>query len=236
MSGPRVLAFNALFLTFTLVLGLAGLVVRTCRRDLAFPLARFWTRGTVGLLCAICRVRIEVSGREHLVAGPLIVASQHRSALDALIWFSILDRPSYVMKRELERLPLIGPLLEPAGMIPVDRAGGSQALRCMLRHAAAALGNGRQLIIFPEGTRIPSGGQEAPLAPGIAALARCGVPILPVATDSDRVWGPGLLLRPAHMPAAAIVRIAVGPPLPSGLDRDRLIIALRAAWHAVSCG
>ncbi len=226
MSALRTGLFNLYFVALTLALGLAGLPVRWFRRDLAFPLARRWIILTVAGLRVLCGVRIEITGREHLRPGPLIIASQHRSALDALIWFTIVDRPSYIMKRELRRLPLVGPLLEPAGMIAVDRGGGGAALRRMVRDAASALARGRQIVIFPEGTRVRSGA-AAILAPGIAALA-ARAPILPVATNSGHVWGGGLLMRRSASPATIVV--AIGPPLPDGLKRDSLLAAIETSW------
>ena len=233
MSSVRVLAFNVAFLLLTVVLGLAGLFVRACRPDLAFGLARFWTSRTVALLRLLCGVRVAVIGREHLTGGGLIVASQHRSALDALIWFTLVDRPSYVVKRELCRIPLVGPLLEPAGMIAVDRSGGANALRRMVRAAGEALADGRQLVIFPEGTRVASGSDAATLAPGIAGItgvAGAGVPVVPVATDSDRVWGASLLLHPPRTHASRTVNIVIEPSLPDRLGRQSLIGEIKAAW------
>lgn len=232
MRFVRVTAFNATFLLLTVVLGLAGVAVRRVRPGAAFGLARLWIRLTVSALRTLCGIRIVVRGREHLQGGALIIASQHRSALDALIWFTIVDRPAYVMKRELQRLPLVGPLLEPAGMIAVDRAGGGQALRRMVRDATAALGAGRQLVIFPEGTRI-AGGAPVRLAPGIAALAAASTtPIVPVATDSGRVWGSGLLLGYGPAATNATISVVVTPRLPPGLTRAELLAAIRSGWHS----
>ena len=231
MSTVRVTAFNATFLLLTLILGLAGLPLRAFWPARAFALARLWIVLTVAALRMLCGVKITVIGREHLAAGPLIVASQHRSALDALIWFTITDHPVYVMKRELERIPLVGPLLEPAGMIAIDRAGGGQALRGMLRAAAAALASGRQLVIFPEGTRVGPG-QPSVLAPGIAALATLSsAPIIPVATDSGRVWGRGLLLGYGPDATDTTISVVAVPPPPAGLNRPDLLAAIRSGWH-----
>jgi 1-acyl-sn-glycerol-3-phosphate acyltransferase len=221
--------FNLYFILLTLILGLAGLIVRASRPDLAFALARLWIRLTVAGLGRIAGIRVEVLGRENLRDGGQIIASQHRAGLDALIWFTIVKRPAYVMKQELTRLPLVGPLLRPAGMIPVDRSAGASALRRMVGDVTAALASGREVVIFPEGTRVQPGARPT-LAPGIAALAGRGWPIVPVATNSGRVWGRGYLLGSASRAGGRIIRIAVGAPLPEGLGRAGLIAAIEAAW------
>ncbi len=228
MNVLRVMLFNLVFVLLTVTLGVFGLLVRAFRRDLAFGLARLWIRLTLAALRVVCGVRPHVVGREHLRAAALVVASQHRSAIDSLVWFTLVERPSYIMKQELRRIPLVGPLLEPAGMIAIDRAGGSQALRRMVRDARAALAAGRQLIVFPEGTRVGPD-ERAILAPGIVALAGLGT-VVPVATNSGHVWGAGFLLRPGPLATDAIISIVVGPPLPAGLRREELLQRIGLAW------
>ena len=231
MGALRVVSFNIYFVLLTLILGAAGLFVRAARPGLAFPLARLWTCLTIAGLDRIAGVRFVVVGRDRLPPGPVIIASQHRSALDALVWFTLLDRPAYVMKQELRRVPLVGPLLQPAGMIAIDRAGGSHALRRLIRDAEAALRGGRQLVIFPEGTRVAPG-SHAPPWPGFAALAGRGAPILPVATNSGQAWGRsvfGPLRRRGRL-----ISIVVEEPLPDGAKRENLIACLEAAWTRAS--
>ncbi len=231
MGTLRVMLFDAYFLVLTLALGLAGIGVRAVRPSLAFPLARLWTRLTIAGLHRIAGVRFVVVGRENLPPGPVVIASQHRSALDALVWFTIVDHPAYIMKQELRRIPLVGPLLEPAGMIAVDRAGGGQALRRLLRDAEAALRGGRQLVIFPEGTRVAAGGLVS-LWPGVAALAGRGAPILPVATDSGAVWGRSVLGRLRRR--GRLISIVIEQPLPDDAKRETLMASLAEAWTRAS--
>ncbi|MEJ0046091.1 MAG: lysophospholipid acyltransferase family protein [Rhodospirillales bacterium] len=83
--------------------------------------------------------------------GAALLASQHQSAFDTLVWLTLVPRPSYVVKQELTRIPLFGPMLLAAGMIRVDRAAGAAALRAVLTATEAARGAGRQILIFPRG-------------------------------------------------------------------------------------
>ena len=224
----RALLFNALFLLLTLGFGLAGIGVRLVARRRAFALARGWIRITVAALRVVGGIRVVATGLEHLPAGAAVIASEHQAGIDTMLWFILVPRPSYVMKQELRRIPLVGPLLEPAGMIPVDRAGGAPALRDLLRRTGAALGDGRQIVIFPEGTRsLP--GARATLQPGIAALAAHGAPVIPAVTDSGQAWGRGMLLRLRGGTRDAI-RIHLEPPLPPTAGRAALLSAIGSAW------
>ncbi len=227
MSWLRAFAFLLYFYGLTLVLGVAGIAVRLFARERAHDFARFWVRLSLAGLAAICGVRFVVTGREHLPGpGAALLASQHQSAFDTLVWFLILPRPSYVMKRELTRIPLFGPLLVPAGMIPVDRSAGAAALRSVLEATQRAAEAGRQIVIFPEGTRVAPG-RRVKLQPGIAAVAtRLGLPVIPVATDSGLCWG-----RRAFRKNAGTIHIEVGAPIPSGIPRSALLDRIEAHWR-----
>jgi 1-acyl-sn-glycerol-3-phosphate acyltransferase len=153
-----------------------------------------------------------------------VVAAKHQSAFDTVIWLGLLPDTAYVLKKELLAIPLYGWHLRKSGMIPVDRAGGGPALRGMLRQAQAALAEGRQVVIFPEGTRTAPG-VRVPYQPGVVAIASAsGAPVFPVATDSGRVWG-----RRAFIKRPGVIRISVLPPLPPRLPRAALLAALEEA-------
>ena len=190
-------------------------------------MARSWAALVLGGAAALCGIRVAVAGREHLpTEGAALIASQHQSAFDTLIWLRLLPRASYVFKAELARIPLFGPLLVPAGQIPVDRGASFSAVRSLLRGADRAKADRRQIVIFPEGTRVAPG-VAAELRPGIAALAaRTGLPVIPVATDSGLYCG-----RRAFRKVPGTIRIMVGAPIPPGLPQAGLIAAIQDRWR-----
>ena len=229
MRSTRALAFNLFFVLLTLALGLVGIVVRLAAPNRAFWLARTWIRITVAALRVIGGIRIVVTGADNLPTGAAVIASQHQAGIDTLLWFTLVPRPSYVMKQELRRIPLVGPLLEPAGMIPVDRSAGAAALRAMLRSADAALAAERQIVIFPEGTRLHPGARGR-LQPGIAALAGRGAPTIPVVTDSGHAWGRGMLLR-LRGRRRDVIRVHLLPPLPAAASRADILCGIDTSWR-----
>jgi 1-acyl-sn-glycerol-3-phosphate acyltransferase len=110
-------------------------------------------------------------------------------------------------------------------MIPVDRSAGAGALRDLIRRSEAAAAGGRQIVIFPEGTRMALGAPFR-LHPGVAAIAaRTGLPVIPVATDSGAHWG-----RRAFFKRPGTIHVAIQPPLAVGLKRDVLMGRLVAAY------
>ena len=226
MTLLRAALFNAWFFGLTVVLGVAALPVRLLARGLILRYAVLWVRLVLGGLRRICGIELVVLGAENLPTGPALIASQHQSAFDTLVWMTLLPRPAYVLKRELTRIPLFGPLLLPAGMIAVDRSGGARALRGLLRDTASAFADGRQVVVFPEGTRVAAG-QRVALQPGIAAIAAAsGLPVVPVATDSGRRWG-----RRAFRKRRGPIHLVVGAPIEGGLPRAALLARIEQAWR-----
>jgi 1-acyl-sn-glycerol-3-phosphate acyltransferase len=104
-------------------------------------------------------------------------------------------------------------------------------MRHLLRKGQQAAAEGRQLVIFPEGTRVAPG-EFRPYQPGIAALAAAtGLPVVPVATDSGLRWG-----RRAFHKRPGVLNVAVLPPLPAGLRRDALLRRLEEVIEPATRG
>ena len=156
----------------------------------------------------------------------MLIASRHQSAFDTIVWLLLVPRCCYVLKRELLRIPLFGPLMPLAGMIAVDRSAGAGALRGLLRDGDRAKQEERQIVIFPEGTRAEPG-RLLPLQPGVAALAsRTGLPVIPVVTDSGHCWG-----RRSFRKRAGTIHIRILAALPAG-DRGGLMQSLTQALRS----
>ena len=223
-SWLRSALFNLLFFTITASLTVLATPLLLVPRRLVVVVVRHWAGLILWLLRTICGVRIAVTGREHLpTAGPALIAAKHQSAFDTIVWLRLLPDPAYVLKRELLLLPFWGWLARKARMIPVDRSAGAAAMRHLLRAGQAAAAAGRQMVIFPEGTRTAPGAR-VPYQPGVAALAAAtGLPVIPVATDSGLVWG-----RRSFRKHPGTITLAVLPPLPARLKREALMARLEA--------
>lgn len=194
------------------------------RRLVSVP--KLWARVSLFGLRLFCGINLRVEGREYLPSGPAIIAAQHQSALDILIWLAVLPYPALVFKQELDKIPLFGNLLRPSGMIGVDRAGGAAALRKMAVECRAALADGRQVLIFPEGTRVATGIQVR-LHTGIIAIAKsAAAPVIPAATDSGLRWGPR-----AFSKNPGTVTIKLFPPLNPTLRREDVMTELTACFY-----
>lgn len=222
---PRVWVGSVLFtlwlyVSMALVATLAAPLLLFPRRR-AWGLVRAWVRGVLWGLRVLCGVRIEVRGREHIPCGPALLAAKHQSMLDTVAPLDLLVDPAFVLKRELMRLPFFGWWAGKLDMVPIDRAGGSTTLRAMVRSARDRLADGRQLLIFPEGTRQAAGAPPV-YKPGVAGLYReLNVACTPVATNSGLCWPPHGVLR---YPGVVVYEFL--PPIPPGLKRASFMAVL----------
>ncbi|WP_424810458.1 lysophospholipid acyltransferase family protein [Roseococcus sp. YIM B11640] len=226
MLALRSLLFNIAFFTSAGLAGLIGLPLLFGPKRWRNAGMRGTARMELWLLKLICGIDIRVEGQEYLPRqGAALIAAKHQSALDTIVWFGLLPDVAYVMKRELFRIPIYGWFARRAEMIGVDRSGGAQAMRALMRDGKRAVEEGRQIVIFPEGTRT-SPGQQVRYQPGIVALAAATkLPVIPVATNSGLFWSRRAFTK---RPGTVIVRVL--PPLTE--QRDELLTRLEAVIEA----
>jgi 1-acyl-sn-glycerol-3-phosphate acyltransferase len=188
-------------------------------RAALLTLARYWARSSIWLLRGICNIRVEYRGLEKIPEGPLIVASKHQSMWETFALLQFFDQPLFILKRELTWIPLFGWYLIKANMIGINRSAGGRSLLKMARRAGEQVRRGRQLIIFPEGTRRPV---DAPARykPGVAQIyVGCGVACLPVALNSGLFWPRRTFMR---YPGTMVVEFL--DLLPPGLSRAEFLM------------
>jgi 1-acyl-sn-glycerol-3-phosphate acyltransferase len=175
---------------------------------------------------SVTRVRIEGDLEAIPREGSVILAANHISNADAVIlgaWLtkSLGRRIHWLGKKEMFDWPVVGYVARNGGIHPVDRGAADVDA---FRTAERVLREGHVLMIFPEGTRSPTGELQKP-KDGLAMLAlRTGAPIVPIGiSNTDRVWPKGKLLpRPGRHATMRIGRaFRLADELPEGLDRKR---------------
>jgi 1-acyl-sn-glycerol-3-phosphate acyltransferase len=224
----RSLIFSILFYAwFAFSAVLAALISVLWPRRLP-GFTRFWSRTWLVLYERICGVSYQVHGREHVPPGGCVIAMKHQSVWDTCAMFAIFDRPVYVLKSELMFIPFFGWALARLGCIPVRRGTGKSALDNMVKGTRAALAQGKQVVIFPEGTR-RGVGQPPDYKTGISHLyTALGVACVPAALNSGLFWPRRSFLRPP-----GVITVEILPPIAAGLDRktmfDRLVGGIEGA-------
>jgi 1-acyl-sn-glycerol-3-phosphate acyltransferase len=225
----RSVLFNIAFYASTTLWVIAALPTFFLPYRAIIWIAKTWGRTNLLLLRVIAGIDYEIRGLEKIPPGPLLVAAKHQSAWETFALLHLFDDPLFIVKRELEWIPIFGWLMIKGRMVPVDRSRGKQALAGMTARARVEIAGGRQLIIFPEGTRRPAGA-EPRYKSGVAHVyAAVGVPCLPVALNSGLFWPRRSLLR---RPGKVIVDIL--DPIPPGMEKEAFFARLQDVIETAS--
>ena len=225
MSLVRSLLYAAIFYPLTVIWVFAGMFATLFGRDPTLAVVLSWVEIHHRLASDILGINTRIEGR--IPPGPQLIAVKHQSMFETLEMVRITQLPIIVLKKELADIPLFGFLTRRYGVIPVERAAGTKALRNLVEEGRAAIATGRAVIIYPEGTRV-SVGESPPLKSGFAALYRAlGLPVVPVAVDSGRLWGRGFLHR------SGTVTLRVGETIPPGLPRKEVEERVHEAINAL---
>lgn len=187
-------------------------------RRWTYRAARAWAVSVLWLLGRACRLHYVVEGLHHLPATPCVVLLKHSSAWETLAQLEIFPRQSWVLKRELMWVPVFGWVLWLLKPIAIDRRGGGAAVQQVLEQGRARLAEGRYIMIFPEGTRMPVGQTRRYGMSGVLLAAAAGVPVVPVAHNAGYYWP-----RRGWRKRPGTIRVVVGEPIATaGVDAREL--------------
>ncbi|MBL8359030.1 MAG: 1-acyl-sn-glycerol-3-phosphate acyltransferase [Rubrivivax sp.] len=184
-----------------------------------------WLRTAMWGMRVICGVQWRVTGMEHLPTAAdgraaVLLAPKHQSTLETFLFPTLMPHPlAYVFKRELLYIPFFGWAMSRMDMIHIDRSKRTEAWNKVAEQGRRLFSQGIWVIMFPEGTRAPRGGQGT-YKTGASRLAiNAGVPIVPIAVSSAKCWPRrSFLVRPG------VVDVSIGRPIPSvGRESDELM-------------
>lgn len=224
MAFARSVLFHLAFYAGSVVMAVLTALVAPFSQRLVRAGARAWADWFVACARTLLGIRLAVRGA--VPQARCIVALKHTSAFETILTLHLFDAPAVIMKAELRRIPLWGFVAARHGSIFVERGKAGAALKGMLRQAKARAAEGRPILIFPEGTRVPHG-SAPPLKSGLYGLyAGLDLPVTPVAHDAGRLWTKGFVKRPGT------VTLAFLPDIPPGLDRESVEARVQAAINA----
>lgn len=228
MNRLRSWLFDAFFFGGSVPIVLAAPVAAMFGTRPLHMVVRLWLGWHCWCARYIMGIRVRVEGRP--LDGPALYVAKHQSFFETFELTRQLGEPVVVMKRQLADIPVWGWAARRYGLIPVDRDASAAALRQMIHAARAAREAGRPILIFAEGTRVDPG-EAPPLRAGLAGLHKAlGLPTVPVALDSARVWPRKGPKRPG------IVTFRFGEPLSPSLDRKAVEAAAHTGINALDPG
>ena len=221
MNVIRSIFFNIYFFVGTTVLSFMFLVIMIVRGSQIRTASAFWARFVMWGMRHIAGIDYEVRGLENLPEEGAIVACKHQSAWDTMIFVMLRISTAYVLKKELLNIPFYGWYVAKSGHIAVDRKAGASALKNLVNDVKDAIKRGRNVVIFPEGTRsIP--GNRGKYHPGIAAIYQnTELPVIPVALNSGLFWG-----RQSFIKKPGKIVMEIMAPIEPGLNRKEFMAIL----------
>ncbi len=185
----------------------------------------FWLRIAIWGARVICGVRYRVHGLEHLPTATdknaaVVLAAKHQSTWETFALPGFMPHPlAYVFKRELLYVPFFGWAMGRLDMIHIDRSKRAEAWNKVALQGKRLAAQGIWVIMFPEGTRAPRGGQGVYKSGASRLAIASGVPIVPIAASSAKCWPrKSFLLRPG------VIDVSIGKPISSaGRQPDELM-------------
>ena len=188
-----------------------------------YRIARAWLKLSVDSAGVIMGIRTRITGMEHLPTQEkqgVVLLVKHQSTYETFLMPAIMPRPlAYVFKKELLRVPFFGWSIGSLDMIHIDRGQGVRAFVKVVQQGRALLARGTWVIMFPVGTRIERGQVGQYKSGGTRLAIDAGVPVVPVAVTSARVWP-----RKAFIKSPGVVDVSIGQPIPSvGRKPDELM-------------
>jgi 1-acyl-sn-glycerol-3-phosphate acyltransferase len=175
-------------------------------------LARSWGKSMLWVGRFVCGLDYVIEGRENIPSRPSVIMIKHSTVFETYAQLAIFPPQTWVVKRELQWIPLFGWGLAAMRPIAINRDAGRAAITQVIEQGHDRLNKGIWVTIFPEGTRMPPG-QTGKYGVSGAALARdMQCPIVPVAHNAGDLWPRrGLKKKPG------LIRFCIGPPIdPAG--------------------
>ena len=222
----RSVLFTGFFLLWTFCYGvfvLLGSLVLPFRGR--FALARAYAHSVLAVLRWTCGLDYRVEGRENLPSGNHIALIKHASTWETVAQMVLVPPQVWVLKRELLWIPVVGWALILLRSIAVNRGAGGSAVKGVLEQGRKRLAQGKWIVIFPEGTRMPPGETRRYGVSGALLAAENGRLIVPIAHDAGYFWPRrGLIKKPGT------IRVVIGPPITAAGRDPRDVNAEAQDW------
>ena len=216
----RAVLFIVLMYGLLLVMGLICAIPSWLGRGIAIYPIKWYCNIVLLMLRVIVGTRYEVRGE--IPSEGCIVASKHQAFLDIILLTAILPKPSFVMKKSIKYVPVLNIYAERLGCIAIDRSSGSEAMKSILTEAERTKDLGRQVILFPQGTRtLPT--EDRSYKFGVVKLyQQLGQPIILTALNTGWFWAKtGIRRDPGTVVVEFLDRIPAGRPTSGLLDEIR---------------
>jgi 1-acyl-sn-glycerol-3-phosphate acyltransferase len=208
----------------TLLYGVAVVAFGWLPGPKLYRIVRSWARTQLWVLEKVCGLTYVVEGRENIPPGAHVAMWKHSSSWETIAQASIFPPQSWVLKRELMWIPVVGWAVRCVRPIAINRKAGATAVAQVVEQGKQRLAEGTWVLVFPEGTRVAVGEKRKYGVSGALLASRAGCKIVPVAHNAGYFWP-----RRGWIKKPGVIRVVIGPPIEAaGRDPRELNDEVRA--------
>jgi len=219
------LLFTALLFLTVPPYAMLVVVLRPLSWMASYRAVKWWSWLICRLAELLCGLRYEVEGSANLPDEPCVIMVKHSSAFETIAQLQLFPPQSWVLKRELMWAPFFGWGLAAVQPIAINRSAGGSAVQQVLEQGVRALEQGRCIVVFPEGTRMPAGQTKRYGMSGVLLAQKAGCLVVPVAHDAGDYWP-----RRGWRKKPGTVKFCIGPPMDPANQDAREFNAKVQAW------
>jgi len=192
---------------------------------------RQWNFFALFLAKHLVGVKVELRGAENIPDFPCVIMSKHQSQWETFYLQTVFPMMCTILKKELLEIPFFGWGLRKLEPIAIDRSNPKQALRAIQKTGLQRLAQGRSVLIFPEGTRMPFGEKGNYARSGASLAVEARVPILPIAHNAGYCWPSDEFLK-----KRGTIIVSMGPLINAEGKTSREVTQEVERWIENECG
>lgn len=221
----RSLIFTVLFIVTIVITSALICIFGVFDRRTGFRIGSIWARAIMGFGAWFCGMRFKIEGTENIPNEPSVALMKHSSTWETIAGLFFVPQHTWVLKRELMWIPIVGWALHVLNPIAINRSAGRSAVQQVLRQGRERLADGLWIVIFPEGTRVAPGQTRRFGMSGVLLASDTGAPLVPIAHNAGDCWRRrGLIKKPG------LIRVVIGKPIPTQGRVPREVNAEAQNW------
>jgi 1-acyl-sn-glycerol-3-phosphate acyltransferase len=225
MQYLRSLIFTTFLFLFTPLYGVFVAMTAVLPYRMRYASTSSYAKAVLWVLKVTCGLTHAVEGFEKIPPGNHVTMWKHSSTWETISMMALLPPSTWVLKRELMWIPLLGWGLAAMKPIAINRGGGAAAISQVVEQGCDRLNRGRWVVIFPEGTRMAAGETRRYGTSGALLAIEAKKSIVPVAHNAGDFWPRrGLLKKPG------VIRVVFGDPIEPVANDPRATNEKVQAW------
>ena len=193
--------------------------------SIKFSIARNWGQSMLWVGEKVCNIKLQVEGVENIPLLPSVIMIKHSSIFEAYAQLVVFPEQTWVVKKELQWIPIFGWALHLLNAIPINRKSGRTAVTQVIEEGNKRIKKGIWITIFPEGTRMKPGETKKFGISGSVLAKESNVQIIPVAHNAEDFWESHKIIK-----KPGTIRFCIGKPIDTRDKEVREINLAAKEW------